>query len=243
MKKSALIYLVASLVFAGSPLASFASDDNEGNYGGGSPQLQAQGQFQLQGQLQGQKQSLNNTNSATGGSVTLQNGAISATNTSTNTNTNTSTNSNSNSIQAGAVQNSNSVSASSYAGGNGSNNNVNNYSALLYPNWVNVNPSQSSVSADSVTCQGPTLNGAVSALNTQSWNNQYGVQGTLGFSVPLSGQGDCRAISAQIRKRSVVENTVRTLIACRQLELSGLKYDVQKFPELAACSASPVASK
>jgi hypothetical protein len=134
------------------------------------------------------------------------------------TTTNASTGATTNMLSAGSVSNAN----------------ANNY--IAYPDWINVAPSQSGVSVDSVTCQGPTLTATASTLTTDSYSNQYGVQGAIGFSVPIGGQADCNAVQAAIRKRAVVENTVRVALACKQLEASGIQVDVTKFPDLAICS-------
>ena len=116
-----------------------------------------------------------------------------------------------------------------------SNSNTNNY--IGYPDWINVAPSQSAVSIDSVTCQGPTLTATASTLTTDTFSNQYGIQGAFGFSVPIGGQADCNAVQAAIRKRAVVENSVRVALACKQLEASGIHVDTEKFPDLAICSS------
>ena len=113
--------------------------------------------------------------------------------------------------------------------------NTNNY--IGYPDWINVAPSQSGVSVDSVTCQGPTLTATASTLTTNSYSNQYGVQGAIGFSVPIGGQADCNTVQAVIRKRAVVENSVRLALACKQLEASGIQVDAEKFPDLAICDS------
>tara|TARA_R110002126_G_scaffold19202_2_gene72275 strand:- start:2459 stop:3043 length:585 start_codon:yes stop_codon:yes gene_type:complete len=155
-----------------------------------------------------------------------------STNTNTNTNTNRSnsrSNSNSNSVNTNSAN-------SSVTGGSNESSNSNNYNNLQYPNWVNVTPSQSSVGIDAVVCQGAALTGGVSTLTTSTTNNQYGVQGTIGFSVPFSGQDDCRAISAAIKKRASIENAAKTLIACHQLAVARITPDLTKFPELAACN-------
>lgn len=137
------------------------------------------------------------------------------------------------------VNNTTNVSTGSAAGGfstgSVSNSNTNNY--IGYPDWINVAPSQSAVSIDSVTCQGPTLTATASTLTTNTSNNQYGVQGAFGFSVPIGGQADCNAVQAAIRKRAVVENSVRVALACKQLEANGIEVDAAKFPDLAICSS------
>jgi hypothetical protein len=181
-----------------------------------------------------------------------RNGSQRQTNTQTNTqNTNVTTgsntnrNNNTNTVNATGGTNTNNVSNNSNAyggnvsntmsGGSVSNSNTNNY--IGYPDWINVAPSQSSVSVDSVTCQGPTLTATASTLTTNSWSNQYGVQGALGFSVPIGGQTDCNAVQSSIRKRASVENSVRIALACKQLEVSGIQIDTEKFPELQVCLA------
>jgi hypothetical protein len=119
--------------------------------------------------------------------------------------------------------------------GSFSTSNTNNY--IGYPDWINVAPSQSGVSVDSVTCQGPTLTATASTLTTNLYSNQYGVQGAIGFSVPIGGQADCNTVQAVIRKRAVVENSVRLALACKQLEASGIQVDAEKFPDLAICDS------
>jgi hypothetical protein len=135
------------------------------------------------------------------------------------------------------VNNTTNISTGSASAGLGSvsTSNTNNY--IGYPDWINVAPSQSGVSVDSVTCQGPTLTATASTLTTDSYSNQYGVQGAIGFSVPIGGQADCNAVQAAIRKRAVVENSVRLALACKQLEASGIQVDAEKFPDLAICSS------
>jgi hypothetical protein len=196
-------------VFTLSCFPAFA--DNDRNSGSSS-----------QTQTQQQNQTTNNTN----------------TNSSTNTNTNTNANTNTNRLNSRSSSNSvNTNSANlTVAEGNNSSTNNNNYNNLQYPNWVNVTPSQAAVGIDAVVCQGATLTGGVSTLTTSIENDHYGVQGTLGFSVPLTGQDDCRAISAAIKKRASIENAAKTLIACRQLALAHITPDLTKFPELAACN-------
>jgi hypothetical protein len=156
------------------------------------------------------------------------------------TSTNTNTNTNTNRLNSRSNSNSNSVNTnsanSSVTGGSNESSNNNNYNNLQYPNWVNVTPSQSSVGIDAVVCQGAALTGGVSTLTTSTTNNQYGVQSTIGFSVPISGQDDCRAISAAIKKRASIENAAKTLIACHQLAVARITPDLTKFPELAACN-------
>ena len=158
-----------------------------------------------------------------------------------NSTTNVSTGSASNNLSTGPVSNSNTNSTGPVSNSNTnntgavSNSNTNNY--ISYPDWINVAPSQSAVSIDSVTCQGPTLTATASTLTTNTSNNRYGVQGAFGFSVPIGGQADCNAVQAAIRKRAVVENSVRVALACKQLEASGIQVDTEKFPDLAICSS------
>jgi hypothetical protein len=125
--------------------------------------------------------------------------------------------------------------AAGYGTGSFSNSNTNNY--IGYPDWMNVAPSQSAVSVDSVTCQGPTLTATASTLTTDAFSNQYGIQGAFGFSVPIGGQADCNAVQAAIRKRATVENSVRIALACKQLEASGIQINTEKFPDLAICAS------
>jgi hypothetical protein len=161
-----------------------------------------------------------------------------ANNTNLNINSNINTNRNNNRLTSRSSSNNVNTSSANLtvAEGNNSSTNNNSYNNLQYPNWVNVTPSQSSVGIDAVVCQGATLTGGVSTLTTSIENNNYGVQGTLGFSVPLTGQDDCRAISAAIKKRASIENASRTLLACHQLKLARITPDLTKFPELAACN-------
>lgn len=191
-----------------SCLPAFARDDDRNS---GSPS-------QTQTQQQTQTTNNNNTN----------------TNTTSNSNANTNTN---RSTSRSFSNNTNTTSSStSVTGGSNASTNNNSYNNLQYPNWVNVTPSQSAVGVDAVICQGATLTGGVSTLTTSTINDQYGVQGTIGFSVPISGQDDCRAISAAIKKRASIENAAKTLIACHQLALARITPDLTKFPELAACN-------
>lgn len=210
------------------PNAVFAGDDDDRN--GSQQQTQTQTQTQTNTQTNTQSNT-QNTNVTTGSN--------------TNTNTNSSSSNNTNTVNATGGSNTNNVSNNSSAsggnvsnnvsGGSVSNSNTNNY--IGYPDWINVAPSQSSVSVDSVTCQGPTLTATASTLTTNSWSNQYGVQGALGFSVPIGGQTDCNAVQSSIRKRASVENSVRIALACKQLEVSNIRIDTEKFPELQVCLA------
>jgi hypothetical protein len=153
----------------------------------------------------------------------------------TNNQSNSQTNNQTATATTGSNVNTVNISTANVPGGlnSVSTSNTNNY--IGYPDWINVAPSQSGVSVDSVTCQGPTLTATASTLTTNSYSNQYGVQGAIGFSVPIGGQADCNAVQAAIRKRAVVENSVRLALACKQLEASGIQVDAEKFPDLAIC--------
>ena len=121
-------------------------------------------------------------------------------------------------------------------------NNLVNQGTVYYPDWINVSPSQSSVSMNSASCQGPTLNGTAQTLETDPWNNDYGVQGSIGISIPLGGQKDCYAIQSSIRKRALFENAANTAMMCSQLEKMNVKFDDARFPELSSCLAPVVSS-
>ena len=121
-------------------------------------------------------------------------------------------------------------------------NNLVNQGTVYYPDWINVSPSQSSVSMSSASCQGPTLNGTAQTLETDPWNNDYGVQGSIGISIPLGGQKDCYAIQSSIRKRALFENAANTALMCSQLEKMNVKFDDARFPELSSCLAPVVSS-
>jgi hypothetical protein len=178
------------------------------------------------------------------------------TNKSTNTNTNTSNNTNNNTNRNNNRNNNTNnltggSSTSTSTGGSatqtttnslgGSTNTLVNQGTVYYPDWINVAPSQSSVSINSSSCQGPTINGAVQTLETDSFNNQYGVQGSIGISIPLGGQKDCYEVQSSIRKRAVFENAANTALMCTQLAKMNVKFDDVRFPELAAClPPSPV---
>jgi hypothetical protein len=186
--------------------------------------------------------------------------------TNNNANTNTNTNNNSNNVTAnggtstststanggtGGTSNSTST-ANGGTGGTASQeqsnsvgaitNNLVNQGTVYYPDWINVSPSQSSVSMSSASCQGPTINGAVQTLETDPWNNEYGVQGSIGISIPLGGQKDCYAIQSSIRKRALFENAANTAMMCSQLEKMNVKFDDARFPELSSCLAPVVSS-
>ncbi len=174
------------------------------------------------------------------------NGRNQVTNTSTNTNNNTNTNINRNNNRNNNTNNlTGGSSTSTSTGGSanqtttnslgGSTNTLVNQGTVYYPDWINVAPSQSSVSINSSSCQGPTINGAVQTLETSPWNNQYGVQGSIGISIPLGGQKDCYEVQSSIRKRAVFENAANTALMCNRLEKMNVKFDDVRFPELAAC--------
>jgi hypothetical protein len=95
-----------------------------------------------------------------------------------------------------------------------------NQGSIYYPDWINVSPSQSFVTMNSASCQGPTLNGTAQTLETNPWNNEYGVQGSIGISIPLGGQKDCYAIQSSLRKRALFENAANTALMCRTFFLS-----------------------
>ena len=192
---------------------------------------QENNQSNHQSNNQSNEQSNNqNTNVTTGSNVSTVNSTTNVSTGSATNNLSTGPVSNSNTNNTGPVSNSNTNSTGAV-----SNSNTNNY--ISYPDWINVAPSQAAVSIDSVTCQGPTLTATASTLTTNTSNNQYGVQGAFGFSVPIGGQADCNAVQTAIRKRAVVENSVRVALACKQLEASGIEVDATKFPDLAICSS------
>jgi hypothetical protein len=168
------------------------------------------------------------------------------TNTNTNNNTNTNRNNNTNNLTGGSSTSTSTGGSATQTTTNslgGSTNTLVNQGTVYYPDWINVAPSQSSVSINSSSCQGPTINGAVQTLETDSFNNQYGVQGSIGISIPLGGQKDCYEVQSSIRKRAVFENAANTALMCTQLAKMNVKFDDVRFPELAAClPPSPVSS-
>jgi hypothetical protein len=180
------------------------------------------------------------------------NGGNQSTNTNTNTNNNTNTNrnnnrnNNTNNLTGGSSTSTSTGGSATQTTTNslgGSTNTLVNQGTVYYPDWINVAPSQSSVSINSSSCQGPTINGAVQTLETDSFNNQYGVQGSIGISIPLGGQKDCYEVQSSIRKRAVFENAANTALMCTQLAKMNVKFDDVRFPELAAClPPSPVSS-
>ena len=167
-------------------------------------------------------------------------------NQSTNTSTNTNRNNNINNLTGGSSTSTSTGGTANQTTTNslgGSTNTLVNQGTVYYPDWINVAPSQSSVSMSSSSCQGPTINGAVQTLETDSFNNQYGVQGSIGISIPLGGQKDCYEVQSSIRKRAVFENAANTALMCTQLAKMNVKFDDVRFPELAAClPPSPVSS-
>jgi hypothetical protein len=175
-----------------------------------------------------------------------------STNTNTNSNTNNNTNrnnnrnNNTNNLTGGSSTSTSTGGSANQTTTNslgGSTNTLVNQGTVYYPDWINVAPSQSSVSINSSSCQGPTINGAVQTLETDSFNNQYGVQGSIGISIPLGGQKDCYEVQSSIRKRAVFENAANTALMCTQLAKMNVKFDDVRFPELAAClPPSPVSS-
>jgi hypothetical protein len=227
---------VAGIMIATSLLPAYAGDDDRRNQSNNT-------------------NTVNNTNS----------NSFTNNNANTNTNTNNNSNSNTNNVTAnGGTSNSTSTanggtggtsnSTSTANGGTGGTasqkqsnsvgaitNNLVNQGTVYYPDWINVSPSQSSVSMSSASCQGPTLNGTAQTLETDPWNNDYGVQGSIGISIPLGGQKDCYAIQSSIRKRALFENAANTALMCSQLEKMNVKFDDARFPELSSCLA-PVVS-
>jgi hypothetical protein len=226
---------IAGIMIATSFLPAYAGDDDRRNQSNNT-------------------NTVNNTNS---NSFTNNNAN---TNTSTNNNTNSNTNnvtanggtSNSTSTANGGTSDSTSTSTSNSTstanGGTGGTasqkqsnsigaitNNLVNQGTVYYPDWINVAPSQSSLSMSSASCQGPTINGAVQTLETTPWNDEYGVQGSIGISIPLGGQKDCYAVQTSLRKRALFENAANTALMCSQLEKMNIKFDDARFPELSSC--------
>jgi hypothetical protein len=185
-------------------------------------------------------------NQLTNTSTNTNNNTNSNTNTNNNTNRNNNRNNNTNNLTGGSSTSSSTGGTANQTTSNnlgGSTNTLVNQGTVYYPDWINVAPSQSSVSINSSSCQGPTINGAVQTLETDSFNNQYGVQGSIGISIPLGGQKDCYEVQSSIRKRAVFENAANTALMCTQLAKMNVKFDDVRFPELAAClPPSPVSS-
>jgi len=186
-------------------------------------------------------------NTAQGGSSTSTSSATGGSATNTNSNTATggtggtggnATNTNSNTANGGTGGTSNSRAiASGGAGGNSNQSttlkNYNYNSSLYYPDWINVSPNTSSFSYNSVQCQGATFNATASTLTTDNWNNGYGVQGAIGFSVPLSGQGECFAVQKKMRSQIEFKAAAEQALMCKQLEIAGVNLNLKK--ELSAC--------
>ena len=235
---------VAGIMIATSLLPAYAGDDDRRNQSNNT-------------------NTVNNTNS---NSFTNNNANTNTnTNNNSNTSTNTNNNSNSNNVTANGGTSTSSSTANGGTGGTSNStstanggtggtasqkqsnsvgaitNNLVNQGTVYYPDWINVSPSQSSVSMSSASCQGPTLNGTAQTLETDPWNNDYGVQGSIGISIPLGGQKDCYAIQSSIRKRALFENAANTAMMCSQLEKMNVKFDDARFPELSSCLA-PVVS-
>ena len=233
---------IATLMIGGTLLPAYADGDRDRDNGGNQSTSTS---------TNTNSNSFTNNNDNTNTSTNTNNNAN--TNTNTNTSTNTNNNSNSNNVTAnGGTSNS----TSTANGGNGGTasqtqsnsvgaitNNLVNQGTVYYPDWINVSPSQSSLSMSSASCQGPTLNGTAQTLETNPWNNEYGVQGSIGISIPLGGQKDCYEVQSSIRKRAVFENAANTALMCTQLAKMNVKFDDVRFPELAAClPPSPVSS-
>ena len=177
-------------------------------------------------------------NQLTNTSINTNNNTNSNTNTNNNTNRNNNRNNNTNNLTGGSSTSSSTGGSANQTTTNslgGSTNTLVNQGTVYYPDWINVAPSQSSVSINSSSCQGPTINGAVQTLETSPWNNEYGVQGSIGISIPLGGQKDCYEVQSSIRKRAVFENAANTALMCTQLAKMNVKFDDVRFPELAAC--------
>ena len=210
---------IATLMIAGTLLPAYADGDRDRDSG---------------------RNQLTNT------STNTNNNTNSNTNTNNNTNRNNNRNNNTNNLTGGSSTSSSTGGSATQTTTNslgGSTNTLLNQGTVYYPDWINVAPSQSSVSMNSSSCQGPTINGAVQTLETDSFNNQYGVQGSIGISIPLGGQKDCYEVQSSIRKRAVFENAANTALMCTQLAKMNVKFDDVRFPELAAClPPSPVSS-
>jgi hypothetical protein len=196
---------IATLMIVGTLLPAYADNDGNGGNGGGGNQ---------------------STNTSTN------------TNSNTNTNRNNNRNNNTNNLTGGSSTSTSTGGSANQTTTNslgGSTNTLVNQGTVYYPDWINVAPSQSSVSMNSSSCQGPTINGAVQTLETSPWNNEYGVQGSIGISIPLGGQKDCYEVQSSIRKRAVFENAANTALMCTQLAKMNVKFDDVRFPELSAC--------
>jgi hypothetical protein len=206
---------IAALMIAGTLLPAYADDDR--NRDSGRNQL---------------------TNTSTNTNNNTNANTNSNTNTNNNTNRNNNRNNNTNNLTGGSSTSSSTGGSANQTTTNslgGSTNTLVNQGTVYYPDWINVAPSQSSVSINSSSCQGPTINGAVQTLETDPFNNQYGVQGSIGISIPLSGQKDCYAVQTSLRKRALFENAANTAMMCSQLEKMNVKFDDARFPELSSC--------
>ena len=177
-------------------------------------------------------------NQLTNTSTNTNNNTNSNTNTNNNTNRNNNRNNNTNNLTGGSSTSSSTGGTANQTTTNslgGSTNTLVNQGTVYYPDWINVAPSQSSLSMSSASCQGPTINGAVQTLETTPWNDEYGVQGSIGISIPLGGQKDCYAVQTSLRKRALFENAANTAMMCSQLEKMNVKFDDARFPELSSC--------
>ena len=214
---------IATLMIAGTLLPAYADNDRDRDSG---------------------RNQLTNTSTNTNNNTNTNTNT--STNTNNNTNRNNNRNNNTNNLTGGSSTSSSTGGTATQTTTNslgGSTNTLVNQGTVYYPDWINVAPSQSSVSMNSSSCQGPTINGAVQTLETDSFNNQYGVQGSIGISIPLGGQKDCYEVQSSIRKRAVFENAANTALMCTQLAKMNVKFDDVRFPELAAClPPSPVSS-
>lgn len=115
--------------------------------------------------------------------------------------------------------------------------NISNYNgtaSLYYPDWLNTTPSGSAVSHSSAQCQGPTLSATASALTTNAVNG-YGVQGAIGFSVPLGGQADCLAVQRRLRQQLEFKAAAEQALMCQQL--INAKVDINQHSEFVVCGA------
>jgi hypothetical protein len=214
---------IATLMIAGTLLPAYADNDRDRDSG--------------RNQL---------TNTSTNTNTNNNTNTNTSNNTNNNTNRNNNRNNNTNNLTGGSSTSSSTGGSATQTTTNslgGSTNTLVNQGTVYYPDWINVAPSQSSVSINSSSCQGPTINGAVQTLETSPWNNEYGVQGSIGISIPLGGQKDCYEVQSSIRKRAVFENAANTALMCTQLAKMNVKFDDVRFPELAAClPPSPVSS-
>ena len=215
---------VAGIMIATSLLPAYAGDDDRRNQSNNTNTVN---------NTNSNSCTNNNTNNNSNSNNVAANGGTSTSTSTANGGTSTST-ANGGTGGTASQKQSNSVGAIT--------NNLVNQGTVYYPDWINVSPSQSSVSMSSASCQGPTLNGTAQTLETDPWNNDYGVQGSIGISIPLGGQKDCYAIQSSIRKRALFENAANTAMMCSQLEKMNVKFDDARFPELSSCLAPVVSS-